>query len=41
MARQTSARVTFIEDSRVLADASGVAALLRFQFTGTGLEKTP
>jgi peptide subunit release factor 1 (eRF1) len=30
-ARQTDARVTFIEDSRLLADAGGVGGLLRFR----------
>jgi peptide chain release factor subunit 1 len=40
-ARQTSARVTFIEDPSLLAGCGGVAASLRFRFTGTGLEKNP
>ena len=40
-ARQTSARVTFIEESSLLVDCAGVAALLRYKFTGTGLEKNP
>ena len=40
-ARRTSARVTFIEDSNLLAGCGGVAAALRFRFTGTGLEKNP
>jgi len=31
LARQTSARVTFIEDQTLLADADGVAALLRYR----------
>jgi peptide chain release factor subunit 1 len=41
MARRTSARVTFIEDARLLAEGHGVAGLLRFRFSGTGLEKNP
>jgi peptide chain release factor subunit 1 len=31
LARQTSAKVTFIEDAALLADADGVAALLRYR----------
>ena len=30
-ARQTSARVTFVEDAALLAEAGGVGALLRFR----------
>jgi peptide subunit release factor 1 (eRF1) len=30
-AKQTSARITFIEDPELLADYGGVAALLRFR----------
>jgi peptide chain release factor subunit 1 len=41
MARQTSARVTFIENSSLLAGCDGVAAALRYRFTGTGAEKNP
>jgi peptide chain release factor subunit 1 len=40
-ARQTSARVTFIENPDLLAECGGVAASLRFRFAGTGLEKNP
>jgi peptide subunit release factor 1 (eRF1) len=30
-AKQTSARITFVEDASLLADYGGVAALLRFK----------
>lgn len=35
LARQTSARITFIEDPALLADVGGVGALLRFRIEGT------
>ena len=35
LARQTSARITFIEDPAFLADVGGVGALLRFRIEGT------
>ena len=41
LARQTSARVTFVENAALLAECNGVAASLRYRFTGTGLEKNP
>lgn len=40
LARQTSARITFIEETGLLAEIGGVGGLLRYRFGGFGQEKS-